>query len=91
MQQTFIGCIQQLSGSSEVWTIRCYWPCSGPDTPVTKHEAADLVHCFPDDLVSQGCDVFVQYARQHDQEQEVRAWAEQLTADIYACSAHAHG
>jgi hypothetical protein len=29
MQQTFIDCIQQLSGSSGVWTIKCYWPCSG--------------------------------------------------------------
>ena len=58
MQQTLIGCIQQLSGSSNIWTIRCYWPCSGPDTPVTKLEAADLVHCFPDDLVSQRCIVF---------------------------------
>ncbi len=27
MQQTFFGCIQQLSGSISVWNIRCYWPC----------------------------------------------------------------
>ena len=49
-----------------------------PETSVTEHELADLVHCFPDDSVSQVCNVFAQYARQHDQEQPVRAWAEQL-------------
>ena len=32
--------------------------------------------------MSQVCDVFAQYARQHDQEQQVRAWAEQLMGDM---------
>ena len=41
----------------------------------------DLVHCLPYDSVSQVCDVFAQCAGQHDQEQQVRAWAEQLMAD----------
>ncbi len=50
--------------------------------PVTEHEVADLVQSFPDDSVSQACSVFVQYARQHDQEQQVRVWAEQLMADM---------
>ena len=27
--------------------------------------------------------MFAQYARQHDQEQQVRAWAEQLMADMH--------
>ena len=53
-----------------------------PETLVTKHSVADLVHCFPDDSMSHVCDVFAQYARQHNQEQQVRAWAEQLMADM---------
>ena len=80
MQHTFICCIQQLSGSSSI----CYQvllAMQRPETPVTEHEVADLVHCFPDDSVSQVCNVFAQFARQHDQEQQVRAWAEQLMAD----------
>ena len=32
--------------------------------------------------MSQVCDVFAQHARQHDQEQQVRASAEQLMADM---------
>ena len=53
-----------------------------PETLVTKHSVADLVHCFPDDSMSHVCDVFAQYARQHNQEQQVRAWAEQLMGDM---------
>ena len=53
-----------------------------PETPVTEHEVADLVHCFPDHSVSQVCNVFAQNARQRDQEQQVRARAEQLMADM---------
>ena len=53
-----------------------------PEIPVTEHEVADLVLCFPDDSVSQVCNVFAQNARQHDQEQQARVWAEQLMADM---------
>ena len=32
--------------------------------------------------MSHVCNVFAQYARQHNQEQQVRAWAEQLMGDM---------
>ena len=33
-----------------------------PEIPVTEHEVADLMQCFPDDLVSQVRNMFAQYA-----------------------------